>query len=270
LLNDRVVWMALLVLATAPEAMMPPIFKYQTLAILIFCIILYLVYRLISSPDRPVTQVMLLAVLLLVLIITHHYTSVIATAFLFALALSLMVRARWPFKGRSMRVPAVRYGPQVFVMGAITAIMLFLWWDHYATVAWPWVGKAAERFIAVLNLMRNPMEFSWENIYPPSLIVDWAIVLERIRDVVMFLPSLWHGLRGNTARGGADDGLDRVGPGGHVFYPPDIALHCHPLRLGVGARPARGVTGGARRHGADGVYVAGGVLGPPVRPAAFL
>jgi len=176
---------SLLILVTSPflNEGIPPLYKYQYMAVVLLLGFFYLAYRHLHKPS-PVLS-LLLIVVTAALVITHHYTSFLAVLYLFVLALTLTVASRYSeaLGRRDFLAGAYQFAP-FFMLGAIAVVFLFLWWNEAATVIWPYVGNVADRFSKILRSgAAEPAIWQTGYTYPSPW---WAVAVLLLRNVLMF------------------------------------------------------------------------------------
>jgi hypothetical protein len=176
---------SLLILVTSPflNEGVPPLYKYQYMAVVLLLAVFYLAHRRLQRPS-PVLS-FLLIVVTAALVITHHYTSFLAVLFLFILALILTLASRYSeaLGRRDFLAGAYHFTP-FFVLGAIATVFLFLWWDEAATVIWPFVDNSFDRFTEILRSgAAEPAIWETEYTYPSPW---WALAVLIVRSVLMF------------------------------------------------------------------------------------
>jgi len=177
---------AMLVTATAPFAFMLPYFKYQIMAsVLLFCFF-YLVYRLCVSSS-PAYR-LLLVVLSLCLVITHHFTAFVAAVYLTGFCIYLLVRRKRPrMEGDRYRVPWARPVAMFTSLAAVTLLFLFVWWNKFAIVIWPFVDSYVGRFVETVRLGVLQIPEWGPPSYPKVLTPGWAVLLLQVRDVCLLV-----------------------------------------------------------------------------------
>lgn len=186
-LNKRVTNFALLVMATLPFFMLPPTFEHQDMATFLLMAIFYLLYKQFMA--RLAIWSALLIVFIFALVITHHFTSFMAVAYLFLF--SILILASKPLstivKTDFLRKAGAR--ASFFTLGMIAAVLLFMWWNSYALWIWP---KAAALLTQTVDMLKG-LRFSppvWGVEYPARLIPGWAPPLLLLRDIAMLVPAI--------------------------------------------------------------------------------
>ena len=176
---------SLLILVTSPflNEGIPPLYKYQYMAVVLLLGFFYLAYRHLHRPS-PVLS-FLLIVVTAALVITHHYTSFLAVLYLFILALILTVASRYSeaLGRRGLLAGAYQFAP-FLMLGVISVVFLFLWWNEAATVIWPYVGNTLDRLSKILRSgATEPAIWQTGYTYPSPW---WAVAVLLLRNVLMF------------------------------------------------------------------------------------
>jgi hypothetical protein len=176
---------SLLILVTSPflNEGVPPLYKYQYMAVVLLVAVFYLSYRHLHRPSPALS--LLLIVITAALVITHHYTSFLAVLYLFILALILTFASRYSeaLGRRGFLAGAYRFAP-FFMLGVIAAVFLFLWWNEAATVIWPYVSNSIDRFTKILRSgAAEPAIWQTGYTYPSPW---WAVAVLLLRNVLMF------------------------------------------------------------------------------------
>ncbi|MCJ7509361.1 MAG: hypothetical protein MUP14_00530 [Dehalococcoidia bacterium] len=176
---------SLLILVTSPflNEGVPPLYKYQYMAVVLLLGFFYLAHRHLHRPS-PVLS-LLLIIVTAALVITHHYTSFLAVLFLFILALILTLASRYSeaLGRRGFLAGAYQFAP-FFMLGVIAVVFLFLWWNEAATVIWPYVSDSIEKLSKILRSgAAEPAIWETGYTYPTPW---WAVAILVLRDVLMF------------------------------------------------------------------------------------
>jgi hypothetical protein len=176
---------SMLILVTSPflNEGVPPLYKYQYMAVVLLLAVFYLAHRRLQKPSPALS--FLLIVTMASLVITHHYTSFLAILYLFILALILSLASRYsePLGRRGFLAGAYQFAP-FFMLGAIAVVFLFLWWNEAATVIWPYVSSSLDRFTKILRSgAAEPAIWQTGYTYPSPW---WAVAILFLRNVLMF------------------------------------------------------------------------------------
>ncbi len=191
-LNNVIVPLSLLLYSIAPEAIYFG-FKFvrNSLAAVFILMGFHLLYRYYRCHDSRVLGLIVLNTFVIVL--THHYSSFIYTAFLLAIAtLSFIVAMVLNVKSRlkqitiisDMKKEAVITG----VVGLLSVGLVVIWWSQVGTiiqeVASGVTGKITQ---SVFSGIRQIGPEILEAFYPEQLTPSW-IKLLWIRDVLVYIP----------------------------------------------------------------------------------
>ena len=161
----------------------PPIFKYQDMAILFTAMIFFLAYKRLRKGQAATSLVIFPT--LAALVVTHHYTSFLAVLYLLTLAftfsaasgLDVLLRRRGATLGTNSAMPFVN-------IGIVAAALVFLWWSEVATNIFPFISNSWLRIVETIRLGRYaPSTFGGG--YPiPS--PDWALAVLLMRNMAIF------------------------------------------------------------------------------------
>lgn len=187
---DRVIIpLSLLLYAIAPEAIYFG-FKFvrNSMAVVFILAEFYLLYKYISQRDSRVLALIILNALAIVL--THHYTSFIFTAYLLAFAALAFILALaqdklrkpvWIAKLLTFRKEAAIIG----IVGLLSASAIFAWWSQVATVIQPVGSGVTARIIQIVTPSIEPDVF--KAYYPRELTPTWVNLLW-VRDFLIYVP----------------------------------------------------------------------------------
>jgi len=185
-LNKVIVPLSLLFYAISPEAIYFG-FKFvrNSMAVVFVLAEFYLIYKYISQRDSRVLALIILNALAIVL--THHYTSFIFTAYLLAFAALAFVltlvqgrpgKLSWIAKLPRFRKEAVIIG----VVGIISVACVFGWWSQAGKIIEGTAGGVASR-IQEMEVAPSILEAHYpEVLTPPWVNLLWA------RDFLIYLP----------------------------------------------------------------------------------
>lgn len=185
-INKVIVPLSLLFYAISPEAIYYG-FKFvrTSLALVLLLAEFYLLYKYISHRDSRILALIILNALAIVL--THHYTSFIFTAYLLAFAALALVLASvggkvrrpvWVAKLPKFKNEAVTIGLVAVVSGACVVG----WWSYVATVIQERAGAVASRIVEMEVAPLIP-----EAHYPKALTPPWVNLLWA-RDFLIYVP----------------------------------------------------------------------------------
>ncbi|MCL0064803.1 hypothetical protein M1N84_02755 [Dehalococcoidia bacterium] len=181
----KVTGFALIALVVLPFLFIPPTFKYQEMATLLLLATFYLLYRQFSLSSAP--NSVLLIITLTALVVTHHYTSAIGLLYLFLFSIFLTIGTSKLFVSKTQhgffRITQPVYS--FFNVGIIMSIFLFLWWNNYAIIIWPYVASEIERLVYVFRELRFEPFYPLVQ-YPDFLTPPWALVLLTMRNIILF------------------------------------------------------------------------------------
>ena len=208
-LNAVVVPLCLLFYAVSPEVIYyASKFVRQSLSITLVLIEFYLLYKYIRRRDSRILALIVLNVVAIVLV--HHYTSFVFTAYLLAFAgltfvlilISRGVRVKWLAWLSKFRKEATIVG----IVGLLSVGSIFVGWTQVATVIQPLAGGVISRIVQVVNPSIAPAESSIkpaepsikpakpsiepylpEGHYPKSLTPPWVNLLW-VRDFLLYAP----------------------------------------------------------------------------------
>lgn len=197
LLMDReVVYLGLLIFALSPDIIFwRTQFVRMSFGLLWFNLIIYLLYSFVSqhyhvARGRGIVIAILAA---FTLVMTHHFVSFLAAAFLLLLFI-LTTFGKYLRSTKVARlVPSILDVQTVRITILLASFMFiceFLWWSSFGNVIWPTVTNGITRFINVITGVKEIEFYVPQPIYPVQLTPTWALVLLRIRDIVMLIPSL--------------------------------------------------------------------------------
>ena len=182
--------LALLIYATSPDNLFWSMqFVRQNFGILMITIIFYLIYLLTISP-RNRSYAVLTIFFVMSLVITHHFTSFTAIAYLFLFSAFLAIGKHLAKSKVGSRI--FWSSPNLSTIGIALAAFafLFIWWNSFGLIVWPTIGSGIKRFIEVLMGIRE-IEYLPQQAYYPSLLTpSWTLSLLRLRDLLMYFPAL--------------------------------------------------------------------------------
>lgn len=184
--HEGLIGLGLLILVTSPflgAGGLPPAYEYQYMAAALITMVFYLSHKRLGKSSPATSLVYLLAVLGLV--ITHHYTSFVAVLYLaFLAATFVVVQVFRAFSNRSSHTESNQPVSPFVILAALSAVIVFLWWDEVSTSIWPRIGGFLNRVAEIMR--QGAAEPSvWETLYPyPS--PPWAVALLWTRNILMF------------------------------------------------------------------------------------
>lgn len=188
-LSKVVLPLSLLFYAIFPEAIHYG-FKFirNSFALVFILVELYLLHKYISRRNSRILALVILNAIAIVL--SHHYTSFIFTAYLLVFAaltfvlvlVSRRVKVKWLAWFSKFRKEAAIIG----IVGLLSAGSIFIWWSQVAAVIQPVAGGA------ITGTMQTVMsaEFSPyipEPHYAESLTPPWVNLLW-LRDFLLYIP----------------------------------------------------------------------------------
>jgi hypothetical protein len=192
-LDKEIVYIGLLIFTLSPD-----VFFWRTqfvrlsLGMLFVFTLYYLIYKLILQPiNQRRTITCLATIIVLSLVITHHFASFIAMSFLLLLFI---------FQIASKRIEKTKIGSKLFgstlniailSLASIMLISIFIWWESFGTVIWPTVATGVSRFIRVIIGAREAEFYVPQPQYPAQLTATWTLTLLRLRDILMLVPSIF-------------------------------------------------------------------------------
>jgi len=189
-LRKEITILALLIYATAPEAIFWQIqFVRQGLALALLGPILYLLCFSISGPfDRRYD--MILRILALFIVVTHHFTAFTLTLFLILLS-AIKVIANNLGKGKRSNRFFSSFGKTSFIsLGLLVFVFMFIWWEQYGFVVLPTIESRIDLFIENLREWGVDSSVLASFSYPSSLRPMWVTPLLGSRDLMMYAPAL--------------------------------------------------------------------------------
>jgi len=186
-LNKVIVPLSLLFYAIAPEAIYYG-FKFvrNSLGLVFVLAEFYLLYKYISHRDSRILVLIILNAVAIVL--THHYTSLIFTAYLLAFATLTLILALASGKLRRLitwieKLPIFRKEAAVIgIVGLISAAVVFGWWSQVGTII---EGTASGVGSRIGEMEISP--FILEAHYPQQLTPPW-VNLFWARDFLIYVP----------------------------------------------------------------------------------
>jgi len=188
--DSKVVNFTLLLAATLPLMKLPG-FDYHPMGQFLFMLLLYLIYK--QYDMRSTSNSILLIILASALVITHHYSSFVGVTCLFLFTVLFIIYRH--FRVRSLKIHSQPHltkdihfaNPQLWTIGIIMLIFLFLWWDNYALQIWPQLDRFLTRFIKILHLTMFEPYAPLSQLAPASLKPAWALTLLNLRDMVLVI-----------------------------------------------------------------------------------
>lgn len=186
-LNKVIVPLSLLFYAISPEAIYFG-FKFVRNSLALFFVLaeFYLLYKYITHRDSRILVLIILNALAIVL--THHYTSFIFTAYLLAFAVLTLVLALASGKLRRLitwieKLPIFRKEAAVIgIVGLISAALVFVWWSYVGTVIQQVASGVASR-IGEMEIGPSILEAHYpQQLTPPWVNLFWA------RDFLIYVP----------------------------------------------------------------------------------
>lgn len=196
-LSPTVTTIGLLIYTASPDSIFwRTQFVRQNFGILWVILIFYIVCLLISQlANQKRKVVVILTFCVLSLVITHHLTSFLIMIYFFFLFIFLTL-GKYIAKTRIgskffWSMPDVSIPSMTLSMALIMLVSIFVWWDNFGTVVWPTVAFGVMRFIQVMTGTRKPEFFMPQAYYPNQLAQTWILLLLRLRDILLYLPSLF-------------------------------------------------------------------------------
>ena len=188
-LNKVIVPLSLLFYAISPEAIQfGSKFVRNSLAVVFILVEFYLLHKYISHRDPRTLALIILNAIAIVL--THHYTSFIFTAYLLVFAgltfvlflVSRRVKVKWIAWFSKFHKEAAIIG----LVGLLSAGAIFVWWNQVAVVMQALAGEAAT------GTMQTAMSgglspYIPEGHYAESLKPHWVNLLW-VRDFIIYTP----------------------------------------------------------------------------------
>jgi len=153
-LNKVIVPLSLLFYAVSPEAIYFAFnFANNSLALVFILVELYLLYKYIRHRDGRILALIMLNVIAMVL--THHYTSFVFTAYSLSFAgltfvlvlVSRRAKPRWLGWFTKFRKEAAIIG----IVGLLSASSIFVYWSQVATVMQPLASGVITRITQVIT-----------------------------------------------------------------------------------------------------------------------
>jgi len=183
-LDNFVINLALLVAATSPFLYQPPLFYHQDLGLFLLTLIFLISYRQIKLHSFQTSILMTLVAISLVIV--HHYTSIIAMLYILLLPSLIFIIGMRKYQRFSKITSYVSF----LTVGIIMMISIFLWWDNFAPVVWPFVRGRVSNFVNILKTgsFRSAVPHGWETNLSPVLTPNWAPVLLYLRDALTYIP----------------------------------------------------------------------------------
>jgi len=167
--------LAVIIFIMSPEMFFWSIqFKYQTMAILLNIFLFYLLVKYVLN-HKPFQIRLIFLLCLIALIIAHHITSFVFIVYLTLICL-LFIAGREKLS---------------YVFALLGFVFLFVWWNNVGTIIWPTIGNLIHRLAELVKGLRELEGTSgYIPFYPSILTPLWGVMLLRIRDIFMYLPSV--------------------------------------------------------------------------------
>jgi len=184
--HGGLIGLGLLILIASPflgAGGLPPAYEYQYMAAALITMVFYLSQKRLGKSSPATSLVYLLVMLSLV--ITHHYTSFVAVLYLVSLAATfVLVQTFRAFPKRRSHAESNQPVSPFLILAALSAVFVFLWWNEVSISIWPKIGGFLNRIAEIMR--QGAAEPSvWETLYPyPS--PPWAVALLWTRNILMF------------------------------------------------------------------------------------
>ena len=193
-LDSRVTNFALLIYATSADALFWQIqFVRQNLGTMTLYIMMYTFYLSITNPTHSRRYRLLTMFFAMALVATHHFTSFIMSSFLFVFFALQIIHQYFGRKKIGREKFSAHRNPALltFETALLMSTFLFFWWNYYETTIWRHVGPTLTRFLEVLSGARQFAYTPTLGHYPGVLTPLWATSLLRLRDILIYIPSLF-------------------------------------------------------------------------------
>lgn len=192
-LDTMVTNFALLIYATSAEALFWQIqFVRQNLGTMMLYVTIYTFYLSVTNVTHSRKYRVLTIFFAMALVTTHHFTSFIMASFLFVyFALQIIQEYSRIRIGRKVfsayRTPAVA----TLGIALLMSTFLFFWWNYFGTTIWRNIDATLTRFLEVL-LSARKFEYTPNPAYYPEILRPfWAASLLVLRDILIYIPSLF-------------------------------------------------------------------------------
>jgi len=161
-------------------------------------LLLFLVnYLMMSEPPNQKRKMAVISLILIPsLVISHHFTSFTAMLYLFLLFILLNIGkfiARMKVQRKFFKpTQTLSSAGSTLVLALLMMMTIYVYWDRISgEVILPVVQSKIERFVQVLSGIRETSFFVPNPYYPDQLSQTWVVLLLRVRDIAMYMPSLF-------------------------------------------------------------------------------
>lgn len=197
-LKHELVTLGLLIYVASPDAIFwRTQFVRQNLGMFLL-VFLFVVSYVMTSELRSQKRKMAAISLFLIpsLVISHHFTSFMAILYLFLLFVLLNIGkfiVRRDVQRKLFTSPQTLASVRsLLFLALLMMIMTFVYWDTITgVIIRPTVESRLERFFQVLTGARETSFFVPSAVYPEQLSHTWVLLLLRVRDAAIYLPSVF-------------------------------------------------------------------------------
>jgi hypothetical protein len=160
-------------------------FVRQNLGIVLFAFMLYFLLRLINER-KSIRYEILLFLIVFLLVMAHHFSSVIAVLFsiLFLLVSNM---SRLVLKSSNERLSP--FLNTFFIVTFVMAISILLWWNRVATMVWPYITDSFYRLSLLFSGLIDVEVAPRRALFPQLLTPSWAVSLLFVRDILVYVPT---------------------------------------------------------------------------------
>jgi hypothetical protein len=172
---------------------MVPEFYYENMATLLFVIILYLTYKLLSSDsDRYLALIILVCA---AIVITHNYFSLLLLLYLSSVPIIFLIKKgpKGKFFVFNYKANQKKINMYLTVAG-IFSIILFMWWSNFALSIWPYITGFPAHLASIISQGYLDLYLPGQaqlSVLPVSLKPLWGVTLLDARNVLMFVPVIF-------------------------------------------------------------------------------
>lgn len=184
-LNTIITNVALLMYTVSAEALFWNMqLVRQSMGLMLYYIIVYLFYVLETRAQNARKRLMLTIFFGMTLVIAHHFSSFIL-AFFFLMFFVVQKAQRYIGKV----VLGSRSSTIALSLALICSTFMFLWWNCFSTAyIWRQIDNTLTRFLEALRGIRK-LEFTPKSAYYPEILTQsWAILLNILRDIIIYVP----------------------------------------------------------------------------------
>lgn len=190
-LNDLVTSLAILFYAISADTLFWPMrFTHQNLGILFLTALIYLLLKFSYAPAGIAPRALFLLVSLS-LVLDHHFTSFIATAYLILLLIMASTGTRIANRLGGLGTlfsPSVRFWPFLDAPMAMALLML-TWWTIVGTIILAFTGGVLGQVFAIFEGLAKLEFFVPAAYYPSVLTPSWAEPVMFLRDALLYVPA---------------------------------------------------------------------------------